>query len=151
MNWPSFPEGCAAAKQRILRSAIVWALLQCGAGFGVMAQHLSDISLSPWFFLSGGIGAESQAEMLAQRDYYSVRLTFAEAGTGAFVTGVSVTIQPVGGQDLFGRLADVGPFFYVRLQPGSYRISASYQGMSKTWLVQIRHQPVDQVIYWPAR
>ncbi len=115
-----------------------------------MAQPVHETSLSPWFYLNGGEGAESQAAMRAQRDSYNLRLTFAEAGTGSYLAGVSVSIEPVGGV-LLGPFPDCGPLFYVRLQPGSYRVSASFQGSVQTRLIHIGRQPVDEALYWQQR
>lgn len=135
---------------RPLRFVMLCALLQFGGTGLVLAQPMSDIPLSPWFYLSGGVGADSQADMRARRGDYGLRLTFAERGTGAYVAGVAVSIQRIGGKESIGPLVDVGPLFYVRLQPGGYRVTANYQNTEKVWVVHIGRKPLDQVVYWPA-
>ena len=138
------------ALYKLRRFVMLCALLQFGGTSLVLAQPMSDIPLSPWFYVSGGIGADSQADMRARRGDYGLRLTFAERGTGAYVTGVAVTIQRIGARESIGPLVDVGPLLYVRLQPGGYRVTANYQNTEKVWVVHIGRKPVEQVVYWPA-
>ncbi len=135
--------------QTMCKCSALLLALQFGAMPSVFAQSMHDISLTPWFYLNGGIGAESQTAMLAQRDAYNLRLTFAEAGTGAYLAGVSVSIEPVGSGSLLGPYADCGPLFYVHLQPGNYRVTASYQGSAQTRAIHIGQHAVDNVMYWP--
>ncbi|MEJ8856893.1 hypothetical protein WKW79_20125 [Variovorax robiniae] len=100
---------------------------------------------------SGGISAEGRQEMLAKKDLYNVRLTFAEAGTGAYVAGVTVRLESTDRKGVsFGPFADCGPLFYVALRPGLYRVSASYAGVTRQVDVRAGAGAVHAVLHWPA-
>jgi hypothetical protein len=100
-------------------------------------------------FLDGGIGNESQQEMDALRNLYRLRMTFAETGTGAYLTGVKVVIEhgDNGSQLLF---EDCGPFFFAAVEHGVYRVSATYAGVTQTRVVDLRRGVRDLTFYWPA-
>lgn len=106
--------------------------------------------LAPGAHASGGIGYEGQQEMQAKQGLYNLRLTFAEAQTGANVAGVTVTIEPTGQNAPFGPFADCGPLFYVALSPGVYRVVASYAGLTRTKTVRVGKGTTQVTLYWPA-
>lgn len=98
-------------------------------------------------YLNGGVGLESRHAMLAQRGPYNLRLAFAQARSGEYLTGLHLTLQRAGEPAM--HFADSGPLFYVRLKPGSYRITADYQGTRRTLSVNVGPRAVDRVLYWP--
>src|SRR5689334_15602114 len=81
--------------------------------------------LAPGAHVSGGIGEEDQQRMQLSRTLYSLQLTFAEAGTGAYLSGVDVSVAPLGTGPAFGPFKDCGPLLYVALAPGAYRVRAT--------------------------
>lgn len=108
----------------------------------------APVVLAPGASTNGGIGNEEQQAMQVTRDLYNLRLTFAEARSGAYLTGVSVTIEGTGRAASFGPYRDTGPLFYVHLDPGAYRVSATYAGSTQTRTVRIERGAVEAVFYW---
>ncbi|RZL92732.1 MAG: hypothetical protein EOP82_09350 [Variovorax sp.] len=106
--------------------------------------------LAPGAHASGGISYEGQQEMQAKQDLYTLRLAFAEAQTGAYVAGVTVTIEAEGRNAPFGPFADCGPLFYVALRPGVYRVIASYAGLTRTKAIRVGRGATHVTLYWPA-
>lgn len=74
-------------------------------------------------FLSGGVGADEQAEMKAAEADYPLKVTFASPD-GAFLSDVQVDIKDAKGIDILSLLTD-GPILLVDLKPGSYTLTAS--------------------------
>ena len=85
-------------------------------------------------YFSAGIGLEERA---AQYPHFSLKLVFT-AGGKPFLSGVSVTIQPVkGGAALTISQEQVeGPWLFVDLAPGVYDVTAIH-GDRKQWLTGI--------------
>jgi hypothetical protein len=77
----------------LLLAACVSLALQ---GSFALARTAPWPTLAPGSYVSGGIGEEGQLDMRVTRDLYNLRLTFAQVGTGAYVAGVTVTIEPTG-------------------------------------------------------
>lgn len=113
--------------------------------------HAASATAAPEMgqFLNGGIGIDGRQAMHAQRQHYNLRLRFAQARTGEYVSGVSVTIAPAGKKGARLHFEDAGPLLYVRLQPGSYRISALYKGMKQVRTVDVGRSPTNTLIHWP--
>jgi hypothetical protein len=107
--------------------------------------------LAPGAYLSGGVGEGGQQDMQATRDLYNLRLTFAEAGTGAYIAGVSVVIEPVGHGPLYGPFTDCGPLFHMVLGPGAWRVSVTHEGRTQTRIFRLGKGGATQAtFYWPA-
>ncbi|MEJ8826545.1 hypothetical protein WKW80_31745 [Variovorax humicola] len=107
--------------------------------------------LAPGSYASGGISAEGQQEMQVTRDLYNLRLTFAQARTGAFVAGVSVKVESVDRNGAsFGPFLDCGPLLYIALRPGVYRITADYAGLTRSTIVRVGAGAAHATLYWPA-
>lgn len=83
------------------------------------------------------------------RTLYNLQLTFAEAGTGAYLTGVDVLIEPLGPGPAFGPFKDCGPLLHVVLRPGAYRVRATYRGIVRTVNVRIAKGTAVSTLYWP--
>lgn len=105
--------------------------------------------LAPGAHRSGGIGEEDQERMRLSQNLYNLRLTFAEAGTGAYLTGVDVLIEPLGPGRAFGPYKDCGPLLHVALAPGAYRVRATYRGIARTIEVRIAKGTSASTLYWP--
>jgi len=76
-------------------------------------------------YVSGGIADDWQQAMEAQKSQYNLHLLFAQEGTGAYFTNVPVQITDSSGQTVLNAVSQ-GPFFYARLKPGSYKVTASH-------------------------
>ncbi len=75
-------------------------------------------------YLMGGIGSDERETIENLGTDYNVKFVFAEA-SGDYISDVRVVIDDLHGK----RLAHVvtnGPWLYVKLPPGSYRVKATY-------------------------
>lgn len=86
-------------------------------------------------YASGGIGIDERDEMQTMAADYSLKLAFAIAGSGAYVSDVSVTIQR--GEETVFQVADVGPWLLVKLPAGGYRVIAVYAEHTKEATVEV--------------
>ena len=129
-------------------AALVLAAVAASSAFG---QSASEMNPDVGFHISGGIGEEGRAAMRAERKAYNLHLAFAQAGSGEYLSGVTVNIQPAGRKEALGPFEDTGPLLYVKLKPGHYRIQATYQGVTQTQSVDVGAAAVDRVLYWRAK
>lgn len=132
---------------RVLAALLLASAVLCPA---VRAQTPAAVAPNPGFYLSGGIGVEGREAMRAERKAYNLRLAFAQSGSGAYVTGVRVHITPQGKREALETIEDAGPMLYVRLQPGTYRVTANYANLARAFTVRIGAGAVDRVVLWPA-
>jgi hypothetical protein len=84
------------------------------------------------------------------RDLYNLRLTFAEAGRGAYVADVTLMIEPVGPGARYGPFMDCGPLFHVVVKPGTYRVSATHAGLTVVKTLQVGKGATLGTLYWPT-
>jgi hypothetical protein len=106
--------------------------------------------LAPGSHTTGGVSFEGRQEMQANQDLYNLRLTFAEAQTGAYLAGVTVTIEPADRSAPIGPFRDCGPLFHVALNPGVYRVVASYAGLARSKTIRVGKAATQATLYWPA-
>lgn len=62
---------------------------------------------------------------------------------------MDVLIERIDRRLAFGPYRDGGPMFFVRLDPGLYRVSATYEGVTRITTVRIGATAVDATVYWP--
>lgn len=86
--------------------------------------------------LSGGIGASEREQMEQVKAQYNLRLLFAAAGSGAYLSHVRVTIQDAAGPTLLSTVT-VGPWFYANLATGDYTLTVEYTGQAQTRQVRV--------------
>lgn len=100
-------------------------------------------------YISGGIGAEERARFEAGKDYFNLRLVFAVRGSGEYLSSVRVRIADEKQAELLEDDSE-GPFFYVRLAPGSYVVTAWYGDEAQVRRVRLRETGAETlVLYWP--
>ncbi len=77
-------------------------------------------------YMTGGIGVDSAAAMRKVRSQYVLAVTFLflECGADEFLADVAVRIEEEGGITV-AQLHSDGPYLYVDLPPGTYRMTAS--------------------------
>jgi hypothetical protein len=136
---------------QIPASRFATALLLGALCAGALAPAAASPLLPPGTHVSGGIGEEDQHRMQLSRSLYNLRLTFAEAGTGAYLSGVDVVVEPVETRrtDVPFAFKDCGPLLYVALNPGAYRVRATYGGLARTINVRIGREASTATLYWP--
>ena len=83
-------------------------------------------------FLMGGVGLDERESLEILGADYNVKFVFAER-SGDYIADVSVVIDDLHGKSL-AQVVTNGPWLYLMLSPGSYRVKATYA--AKTMEIQ---------------
>jgi opacity protein-like surface antigen len=129
--------------QRTLAAVILAACLTPAAALAALTPHQQNGIT----YVNGGVGLEEQAAMKAQRTDYNLLLTFATQQSGAYRSDIQLDIMDAKGTDLLS-VANVGPMFFAKLTPGTYRISASAEGKTFKRTVKVGNAPKELVLHW---
>ena len=99
-------------------------------------------------YLTGGVSSEEREILEQSGKAYNVRLTFAERG-GAYLSDVNLVFTDAKGREIIA-IKTNGPFFYIQLPPGSYGVSATFQGETKKLksLVVPQARTLQQTFVW---
>jgi len=91
-------------------------------------QVLGDVP-----YLNGGVGEEEVQFIKQTMKDYTLRFAFSRAGTprAEYVANVAVTITDAKGTNLF-ELAAAGPYLLLKLPPGRYSVTATYENQTVT-------------------
>ncbi len=87
-------------------------------------------------YVSGGIADEGQAKAKDLGREMGLHLVFARASGGNYMADVAVTIADKAGKTVF-ELPGSDPLLYVKLQPGSYKVTAKADGKSQERMVEV--------------
>ncbi len=94
---------------------------------------------------SGAVSLEDRQAMMQQYGDYNLHLGFARPD-GAFLADVLVRIKNQRGDIVYeGRTS--GPFLFVQVPPGSYRVTAEYAGKSVTQAARVGRSAPMQYFY----
>jgi hypothetical protein len=100
--------------------------------------------------ISGGIGSSEREAMEQVKSQYNLRLLFAVAGSGAYLSNIRVQIQDAAGPILLSTVT-IGPWLYASLAPGDYVLTVEHAGQAQTRNVTIAATgAVAESFYWPA-
>ena len=98
-------------------------------------------------YVSGGIGEEELAVLRLVRNDYNLHLLFADKA-GTYLSGIDASIVDANGKTVL-TVKDAGPFLYVRLPAGRYRIEASYAERMQRQDVELGGTAVrDKIFRW---
>lgn len=131
----------------LLLAALPLAASLFSAGQALAAMEDSP-GADPGSYLNGGVGIDGREDMRAERAHYNLRLAFAQAHSGEYLAGLTVTIAPQGKNEEAQRYEDCGPLLYVQLKPGHYHITAEYGGKKQELSTTVGAKGVDRVLYW---
>lgn len=131
-------------------SVVILVLVLAGlsGAFPLQAAERPQSAVTAPAHASGGIGDDDPLALIAGD--YNLQLVFAARGSGEYLADVEVLIADASGRTQLETLSP-GPLFYVRLPPGSYRITVSYGGQRLHRQVGIGdHRRQSLHFYWPA-
>ena len=74
-------------------------------------------------YVNGGIGDEEMAELKAKASEFNLHVMISAKG-GAYISDVALRVTDEKGNALV-LIADAGPYFYAKLQPGHYVLETS--------------------------
>ncbi|MGH7961052.1 MAG: carboxypeptidase regulatory-like domain-containing protein [Candidatus Binatia bacterium] len=86
-------------------------------------------------YTSGGVGLDEREALEAMSEDYNLKLIFALT-TGHYLNGVEVRITDNGGRTVLEATSQ-GPWFFVRLPAGTYRVSARTQEQSQEKVTRV--------------
>ena len=100
-------------------------------------------------YLSGGVGEDEEARILARQKEFNLKLLFT-LNEGNYLSGVDVAIADNGGRNVVHTMSE-GPYFMASLPPGQYTVAATRDGKTITRKVQVgnRGQRMEHM-RWPA-
>jgi hypothetical protein len=93
-------------------------------------------------YMDGGVGINERAAMDRMDKGYNLKLVFAEP-SGPYLADVHVAIENASGKKLV-QTSDNGPWFFVKLPDGKYRVVATFKGKKEVREVEIG-QPLQTV------
>ena len=136
-----------------MKTMITFLLAAILVSYTVQAQDLSPQprTVEGVTFVSGGIGENEVQEMLTMKKEYNLHLMFVEKDTGAYLADVRVRILDAKGTSILDSVSE-GPFFYAKLKPGKFRITASSNGQEQTQPTVISaKKAVSKTFYFKAQ
>lgn len=95
------------------------------ASGAVTSPFVTEGKINGVMYASGGVGKDERMSMESMAKGYNVKLIFAEAPR-EYVAGVKVKIEDHSGRTLLEATSG-GPWFWVKLPQGDYRIIASFR------------------------
>jgi hypothetical protein len=101
-------------------------------------------------YVTGGIGERGQERAQALGKGMSLELVFAEARTGHYVADVDVRVTDRHGREVLS-VDGADPLLFADLQPGTYRVVATFDGRDLERTVTVpSHGQSRVVMRWPA-
>ena len=99
-------------------------------------------------WVSGGVGEQELQQIRQMQGLYNLRLLFAMQGSGQYLAGIPVTIADARGTTLVSTTAE-GPYFFAKLRPGRYKITAEHDGQAQTRTISVPASgAASQSFYW---
>lgn len=124
-------------RQRFAARAVLACALACGATWAQAQQGE---------YITGGVGSEQREEMKARRGDYNLLLTFANRD-GEMRASVAVTVRDRSGKTVL-EVPDAGPMLYAKLPPGTYRVTASTDGVERVRTATVGRAPRELNFHW---
>lgn len=134
-------------------SVVIFGMASLFSGGAVLADTAGPKTAVPCDvpYVSGGLGLGSRQEMNEKAGDYSLKLVFAEKGTGAYLADVRVAIVDRKGAPVLDAISE-GPWFLAKLKPGRYKVTAESDGVSQVRHVNVSGKRLAQLyFYWPAK
>ena len=122
-------------------------MTRCIHALGTMALILlvfsMDVRAGDVPYLSGGVGADARAELLAKEKEYNLKIVVAER-SGDYLAGVKVVIESARKEQVLDTTME-GPILLAKLAPGTYTIRAVNDGQTLTRTVTVPAQGLGRV------
>ncbi len=122
----SFVENVMNILRSMTAAALGLGLALCVAAFA--ADPMPEIKIFGGVsYVSGGIGLDEASALKAAEKDFSLCLLFAQTKRGEYVSDVKVSIADKAGKTVLDVTSD-GPMLLAKLAPGTYKVSAEYEG-----------------------
>lgn len=114
------------------RARICCAVGVAMASFGMSMAARADITNAtsgPFTYICGGVAADEQAEMRSEAPNYDMGLLFTQGARGEYLSDVNVKLMRNGKE--VAEFTASGPRCLIRGPRASYKVVATYEGMTK--------------------
>lgn len=98
-------------------------------------------------FVTGGVGASEQETLLMQRPGFSLRMRTAANSSGAYLADALIKITDASGKTVLETRAD-GPWLYVSLKLGEYKVTANYKNQVKQQATRIHAGDHHEILFY---
>jgi hypothetical protein len=99
-------------------------------------------------YVSGGVGVSDRQALEQVKSKFNLRLLFAYTKSGEFLADIPVKIVDGAGKSVLDAVS-AGPYFYAKLPPGRYRVSADNEGQVQTKSVTVPSSgAASEAFYW---
>lgn len=98
-------------------------------------------------YAMGGVTVSDLQDLERHKDRFSLWITTAAKKTGAYLADVQVRITSADGRLLFNAPIP-GPWLFIDLPPGRYRIDAAHRGKPQTRTTQIHPNDRHQLLFY---
>jgi len=98
-------------------------------------------------YRTGGAGSDEREALTSAARDYPLKVVFAHKGESDFVAQVSVAISDPKGKKVF-EAADTGPWLFVKLPSGKYRVAATLNGQTLEQTASIGGGQKQIAFYW---
>ena len=106
-----------------------------------------------FIYISGGIGEDEARAMKAESKSWPLSIEFSEhlVNQDLWVAQVYLRILDSKGKTLFDTTVD-GPIFLGKVPPGNYELLATYQGVMKRRVIEIKQgQHIKESFNWQSK
>jgi hypothetical protein len=132
---------------RNARFSVLFLFLACTSGAALAQSLAQPASQNGISYVTGGVGEDEVQAFRTVAPRYNLRMTFA-LKTGSYLSDVDVTITSATGQSVM-TVHTEGPFLFVRLPAGRYRIGAQMRQITETRTIQVPARgDIDLRFYW---
>jgi hypothetical protein len=139
----------ARAPRRVISAVAAAALLAFSAG--ALAEPARGKTEEGVAYAMGGVSVEELTALERHKDRYSLWLTLAARGTGAYLADVEVRITATDGASpgrlVFNALVP-GPWLMIDLPPGRYAVQAARMGQPQTRNARITRGDRHQMFFY---
>jgi hypothetical protein len=99
-------------------------------------------------YLTGGVGIEERRAMeeMAEHRIYTLKVVVA-AVSGSYLSDLMVHIEKSDGEMIFTGLTN-GPWLYVNLPKGAYKVTVSHDFQAKKKVVQVGDEMKTLLFHW---
>lgn len=98
-------------------------------------------------YVTGGIGASELDDLEKRRHGFSLRVLTAAKGSGAYLADAVIRIIDGAGKTVLDTTAD-GPWLYVKLNPGDYKVTATYKTQVRQQATKIRANDRHEIFFY---
>ena len=138
----------SSGNKSLAASRAAAAALACALTYGAAAMETAPPAGPAPQVLSGGVGENARKQLSEQARDYALKLVFT-LSSGNFISDVTFEIRS--GTNVVVKDVARGPWAFVKLPPGNYTVSATYEGLTETRKVNIPKKGQRRLPFsWPA-